>query len=231
MATLLPGDTLKLDFGEVPAGGAVEFEDVARMTSAAGEAVAVTLALSGPVSGVVQRVGFSDGAGGIAEDGLSLAAGETARLAFGFDLGPDAPAGTVHGTLTVAAELAGVGTQRCEVPVAVTVVSGEEAPSAETAASPVSQAHPLAAPPADPRAEPGGRPLAAAAVPRDVGGLAAPSRRACSAALTVDAQAAGDGGVDDASAAGERPAPGVSAPVRPACSTPSPVGRPPGAAA
>lgn len=139
VATLLPGDTLKLDFGEVPAGGAVEFEDVARMTSAAGETVAVTLALSGPVSGVVQRVGFSDGVGGIAGDGLSLAAGETARLAFGFDLGPDAPAGTAHGTLTVVAELAGVGTQRCDVPVAVTVVSGEEGPSPETAASPVAK--------------------------------------------------------------------------------------------
>jgi hypothetical protein len=138
VATLLPGGTLKLDFGEVPAGDAVEFADVVRMTSAAGEPVTVTLALAGPVTGVVQRVGFSDGAGGIAGDGLSLAVGETARLAFELDPGPEAPAGTLHGTLTVAAALAGVDTQHCEVPVAVTIVAGEEAPSGETAASPAS---------------------------------------------------------------------------------------------
>jgi hypothetical protein len=109
------------------------------MTSSVDEPISVTLSLSGPVADVVQRVGFADAAGGIATDGLGLSAGETARLAFGFDLGPDAAAGTRHGTLTVTAELAGVTTQHREVPVAVTVVSREEAPSVEAATTPADE--------------------------------------------------------------------------------------------
>jgi hypothetical protein len=128
VATLLPGGTLKLDFGEVPLGQAIVFDDVARMSSSADETVAVTLALSGPVAGVVQRVGFSNGAGGVLCDALALAAGETARLAFAFDLGADSPTGPLHGTLTVSAEQAGGSVQRSEVPVAVTVAAAEAAP-------------------------------------------------------------------------------------------------------
>ncbi len=126
---VLPDGTLALDFGEVPAAEATEFADVARMTSAAGEAAEVTLALSGPVAAVVERVGFSDEAGDIVCDDLTLAAGETAQMVFGFELGADSPSGLQQGTLTVTAELDDGSVQQCELPLAVTVLPVVASPS------------------------------------------------------------------------------------------------------
>ncbi len=142
VAQILHDGTLALDFGEVPADEATIFADVARMTSAAGETAGVTLALSGPAAAVVQRVGFSDGAGGIVCDDLTLAAGETAQLAFGFDLGADSPCGLQQGTLTVIAELDDGSVQQCELPLTVTVLPIVASPSPSASASPSPTASP-----------------------------------------------------------------------------------------
>jgi hypothetical protein len=127
VARVLPSGALQLDFGGVPAGEPVLFADVARMASAVDEAIGVTLSLSGPVDGVVRSVGFIDGAGCVVGSGLTVAPGQTERLAFSFDLGSGAAAGLYQGVLTVTARLGEGAVQRSQVPVAATVMQAADA--------------------------------------------------------------------------------------------------------
>ncbi|HSL94850.1 MAG TPA: hypothetical protein VLA35_02875 [Thermoleophilia bacterium] len=135
VAQVVSGGALHLDFGELPAGEPVVFADVARVSSSVEEPISVTLSLSGPIGGVVRSVGFTDGAGSIVGSGLSVAPGETERLAFGFDLGSGTAAGLYQGALTVTAELGDGAVQRCQVPVAATVLEAEDASEADADAT------------------------------------------------------------------------------------------------
>ena len=79
VACAQPSGELALDFGPLPRAQTIEFTDVVRLTSTVGRTADVTLRLSGPAAGDVQRVGFWDDNRGVICTGLQLRVGQTTR--------------------------------------------------------------------------------------------------------------------------------------------------------
>ncbi len=124
----------------MPIAQEVVFPDVLRLTSVAGSTAKLTLTLSGAAAEAVHQVGLWDEKRGVVENGLTLKAGEEARVAFAFDLPPDSALGLLEGVLTVAATLEDGSTQSHELPLALTVgavdVVPDESASPQPASSP-----------------------------------------------------------------------------------------------
>ena len=132
----------------MPIAQRVDFPDVLRLTSVAGSTVKVTLTLAGGAAEAVNQVGFWDEKRGVVENGLTLKAGEEARVAFAFELPPDSAAGLLEGVLTVAATLEDGSSQQQELPFALSVVATDVVPDASASPQPASS----------PSAAAGGRP-------------------------------------------------------------------------
>jgi hypothetical protein len=130
VAQVLADGTIGLDLGLVPLAEAIVFPDVLRMTSTAGQTAKITLALSGPAAESVRQVGLWDEKRGIVHHGLTLKAGEEARIALGLEAGWDAPSGPQQGALTVTVTLEDGSLQQVELPLALTVVAPDTPPSA-----------------------------------------------------------------------------------------------------
>ena len=137
VACTQPDGVIALGFGQVPLAQTAQFPDCLRLASVAGKTAAVTLTLSGPAAGVVQRVGFWGGSQlGIQSKGLTLKAKQTIQVAF--QIGPAASAtlGSQSGTLTIAAKLSDGSLQESELPITLDVVSADPAPDPSVSVSP-----------------------------------------------------------------------------------------------
>ena len=123
VAQVSSGGNITLNFGQLPRAQTIDFSDVLGMTSTAGKTSTVTLALSGAAARDVQRVGFWEGRQGVVSSGLTLPVGQTAEVAFQFDLGARTSLGAQSGTLTITAKLASGQSQQCALPFTLTVAS------------------------------------------------------------------------------------------------------------
>jgi hypothetical protein len=106
----------------------------------------ITLSLSGPVAAAVRQVGFWDDEHGVVTHGLSLDPGGAARIAFELDADEESPSGEQWGSLIVTAKLSDGSTQRCELPVTLTLVPADVCPSASPSPDPHSSPCPASTP-------------------------------------------------------------------------------------
>ncbi len=147
VASTQPDGALVLDFGQVPLAQTIQFSDCVRIASTAGEAADMTLTLSGPAARVVQRVGFWDSRLGVVCGGLTLKPGQTAQLAFQFNVGSTALLGSEPGNLTITAKLADGRVQESGLSIALDIVPADPTPTpSATSASPNPSTAPSASP-------------------------------------------------------------------------------------
>ncbi len=148
-----PDGTIALGFGQVPLAQTARFPDCLRLASVAGKTASVTLALSGPVAQVVQRVGFWGGSKlGIEYKDLTLRAKQTIQVAIQIDPAANATLGSQSGTLTVTAKLPDGSLQQSELPVTLDVVDPGADPSPSPSSSPSATPQVTASPSVTPSA-------------------------------------------------------------------------------
>ncbi len=146
---------LSLDFGdEVVGTEKAVYDDVLDLTSTSSGAATLTFTLSGPVATLVRGVGFRDAHGDIIHGGVTLAAGQTQKLAFELCV----PAGTaladLQGTVTFNVRPASGGAQLTRLPVAVEIVGVGATADPTPSSSPPSSVRPTVAPSTTPSATP-----------------------------------------------------------------------------